>query len=578
MTSRAPLLVLAAALFGAVSGCTARADQPDDRTVVARVGDAEITLDEVAEAFADATLRVGQPADVAALDGVLNTLVHRQLLIEEARDQGIEETEAYRAARDLAETKVLVDRYTATAMADDLAVEDEDLRRAFVQMNTTYRARHLYARTESGAEALRARLDAGETFEDIAAETFADSTLAASGGSLGDFGHDDMDPAFEAAAFRLPVGEVSEPVRTATGWSILRVDAKATNPLLTEDQFATKIDQLTRYVRKRKRTEARFRLSRDTRDALAPRFEEAAFDRLVAFATGVAPNLDAEALARWRRTPLVRFSSSHLGGSAGGATEAGGVWTVGDVEDRAASMTERQREAVQDAASLRDFIEGLLVREELAAKARAQGLDGDARFARIVDAQMDEWVFDAAKRRLRLVDDIPADSLRAHFEAHRADYEMPIRIRASEILVERRALADSLRTLLAGGADFADLARRHSMRPGAATAGGDLGEVTRAQLGRLAGPVFDAAPGEVVGPVEVAGRYALVLRGETLPPRPMTFAEAAPLVRDALDIPFAQRRLVAAVGRLRDRYPVTIDRDALAPLLDAVRTPIRPAS
>ena len=567
MTGRAPLLALAAALTGAaVAGCTARADAPEAQ-VVARVGEAEITLDAVAEAFADATLRVGQPADARALGGVLNTLVHRQLLIEEARDGGIEETGAYRQARDLAETKVLVDRYTARAMADDLAVTDADLRRAFVQMNTTYRARHLYARTEAGALALRRRLDAGETFEALAAETFADPALAASGGSLGEFGHDDMDPAFEAAAFALPVGEVSGPVRTATGWSILRVDAKAAHPLLTEDQFATKRDQLTRYVRKRNRTEARFRLSRATRDALAPRFDADAFGRLVAFATGVA-GLDAEALAEWRRTPLVRFESDVLDG----------VWTVGDVEDRAATMTERQRAAVQDAPSLQAFVEGLLVRDELAARARAEGLDDDARLARLVDAQMDDWVFEAAKRRLRLVDDVPADSVRAHWAAHRGDFRMPERVRASEILVERRALADSLRAALARGADFGALARRHSLRPGAATAGGDLGEVTRAQLGRLGGPVFDAAPGAVVGPVEVAGRYALVRRGETLPPRPMTFAEAAPLARDALDVPFAQRRLRAALDRLRGRYPVEIDRDVLAPLLDAVRTPIRPAS
>ena len=86
----------------------------------------------------------------------------------------------------------------------------------------------------------------------------------------------------------------------------------------------------------------------------------------------------------------------------------------------------------------------------------------------------------------------------------------------------------------------------------------------------MAEAVFAAAPGTVVGPTEVEGRYALIERGETLPSRPMTVAEAEPFAREALDIPFAQRRLVAAVARLRERFSIRVDRDALAPLLDAV--------
>ncbi|MAQ94352.1 MAG: peptidylprolyl isomerase [Rhodothermaceae bacterium] len=547
--------------LGLWAGCAADAETRVGETVVARVGEGVITLDDVAEAYAEVVVRAGAPGGAGALNEVVEGLVSRQLLIEEARADGIEQTAEYRAARDLAETKALVDLYTATTLGDELAVTDADLRETFVQMNTTYEARHLYARDHATAEALRVRLLAGETFEALARETFADSALAASGGHLGAFGHDEMDPSFEAVAFRLPIGEVSEPVRTATGYSVIRVDARTTNPLLTEDAFATKIDQVRRYVRKRKRNDARFRLSRTVRDDLAPRFDEAAFDRLVAFATGVAPGLDAEALAQWRRTPLVRFDSDALAADA---------WTVADVEDRAATMTERQRAAVQDGASLRAFIEGLLVREELTARARGAGLDRDPRLARIVSDQMAEWTFEVAKRRLRLADDIPADSLRATIAAHPDLYRMPERVRAREILVRTRADADGLLARLRAGESFDALARAHSLRLGAATAGGDLGPVTRAQLGRMAEAVFAAAPGTVVGPTEVEGRYALIERGETLPSRPMTVAEAEPFAREALDIPFAQRRLVAAVARLRERFSIRVDRDALAPLLDAV--------
>ena len=549
--TRTPLLLLALAL----AACA----EPTDADVVAVVGDGVVTLDEVADAYAELVITAGLPAGPQALDATVASLVNRRLLIQEARDGGIEASPEYQAAAREAEDKALVDLYTVTERADDLAVTDADLRQTFVQMNTSYDARHLYARDRPAAEALRQRLLDGETYDALARETFADSALAASGGRVGPFGHDDMDPAFEAAAFRLPIGQVSEPVRTATGYSVIRVDARASNPLLTESDYARKLDDLRRYVRKRKRTEVRFALSREVRDDLSPEFVPETFDRLVAFATGVAPGLDAEALADWRRRPLVRFSSEHLDG----------VWTVGEVEDRAASMTERQRAAVQDAASLRDFVEGLLVREELVARARAAGLARDDRVRRSVARRLDDWVFETAKRRLRFDGDIPEDSLRAHFAAHAADYVMPERVRAREILVATRAEADAVVEALSAGADFAALARARSLRPGSASYGGDLGPVARDQLGRLAGPVFDASPGALVGPVEVAGRYAVVERGERVPARPMTYAEARPLVRQALDLPFAQRRLAAAVARLRDQYSIRVDRDALAPLLAA---------
>ncbi len=208
-------------------------------------------------------------------------------------------------------------------MADSLAVTEADLRREFQMAHTTYRAHHLYARSLTEARALRARLAAGETFEALARETFRDSSLAASGGALGDFAHDDMDPAFEAAAYALPIGQVSEPVRTASGYSVLRVDARTTGTLITEDAFQAKRPQLERYLTRRKRTEARFALGRRVLDAAAPQFDASALTRLVAFATGDGGTLSGEARAAWRADAARPL---HVRG------DAPGVLTVGDIE------------------------------------------------------------------------------------------------------------------------------------------------------------------------------------------------------------------------------------------------------
>ena len=85
---------------------------------------------------------------------------------------------------------------------------------------------------EAAVEAARARLvalkqqiEAGASFEELAREHSEDPGSARQGGSLGSFGRGVMDPAFEDAAFRLALGEVSDPVRSAFGFHLIRVDA-----------------------------------------------------------------------------------------------------------------------------------------------------------------------------------------------------------------------------------------------------------------------------------------------------------------------------------------------------------------
>lgn len=80
------------------------------------------------------------------------------------------------------------------------------------------------------AKALKSRIAAGETFEEVAAKESDDSS-ASKGGDLGDFGHGMMVPPFEQAAFLAKVGEVTDPVRSPFGYHLIRVDEHSTRSL-----------------------------------------------------------------------------------------------------------------------------------------------------------------------------------------------------------------------------------------------------------------------------------------------------------------------------------------------------------
>lgn len=79
------------------------------------------------------------------------------------------------------------------------------------------------AAARARVEELRARIVAGEAFEDVAREASEDPGSAASGGDLGYGGRGIWVPAFEEAVFSLPVGELSEPVRSTFGFHLIEV-------------------------------------------------------------------------------------------------------------------------------------------------------------------------------------------------------------------------------------------------------------------------------------------------------------------------------------------------------------------
>jgi peptidyl-prolyl cis-trans isomerase C len=84
------------------------------------------------------------------------------------------------------------------------------------------RASHLLVPTKEKAEELKEAIKAGTSFADAAKEN-SRCPSSSQGGDLGFFGKGQMVPEFEQAAFSLPVGEVSEPIKTQFGWHLLVV-------------------------------------------------------------------------------------------------------------------------------------------------------------------------------------------------------------------------------------------------------------------------------------------------------------------------------------------------------------------
>jgi len=138
------------------------------------------------------------------------------------RDQLVVETMQANITRDVKVTPSEVKRYYETIPADSLPMINTEVEIGqIVKKPPISPEEKLAARTRIGD--LRKRIQNGESFTALAALYSEDPGSTAKGGELGFVGRGELFPPFEAAAFALKKGELSEIVETEAGYHIIQL-------------------------------------------------------------------------------------------------------------------------------------------------------------------------------------------------------------------------------------------------------------------------------------------------------------------------------------------------------------------
>lgn len=135
---------------------------------------------------------------------------------------------------------------------------------------------------------------------------------------------------------------------------------------------------------------------------------------------------------------------------------------------------------------------------------------------------------------------------------------------AAHILVATKEEADAIKAELAGGADFAEVAKAKSTDTGSGANGGDLGWFG---LGMMVKPfeeaVVGAKVGEVTGPVQTDFGYHLILVKETRVAEKPTLDQ----LRDELAQEVENAAITAKIDELTKAATVTRDGEGLDPAI-----------
>ena len=128
------------------------------------------------------------------------------------------------------------DTLGASLEVDDAALEAlYEERKASLKTREQRRASHILiavaadadkdtvAKAKAKADAIRAQLDTGKKFAELARKSSDDPGSAKQGGDLGFFGHGDMVPEFDKAVYAMKKGDISAPIRTQYGFHIIKL-------------------------------------------------------------------------------------------------------------------------------------------------------------------------------------------------------------------------------------------------------------------------------------------------------------------------------------------------------------------
>ncbi len=220
-------------------------------TVVLTIGDQKLTRAQF-EVLLAALAQNGRPATTAAQKRqVAEQFGELETMAQEARKRKLDESPEVKQMMTIQSDSFLANTL-AKRISDDTHFTELDLRGYYDSHKNEFeeaQGSHILIRFKGSsvplkpnekdltdeealakAKDLRKKIVDGADFGEVAKTESDDSGSAVKGGDLGTFKHGQMVPQFDQAAFSVPVGQVSDPVKTQFGYHLIKIKTRETKP------------------------------------------------------------------------------------------------------------------------------------------------------------------------------------------------------------------------------------------------------------------------------------------------------------------------------------------------------------
>lgn len=515
--------------------------------VVATVNGEPIYFEDVERRLDSAHSGVAQTTRGAFdLDRMMDRLINDTLLAQEARILEMHNEEPLPGQVAALRLRLAVEQLEKEEIGDRVEITEEEMRRVFEEDYATVTMRIATALEQEEAEGLLARLREGANFESLAREESADR-FATTGGLMENKARIDLPPELALSAWKMRPGELTGPIRTSLGWSVIRVESFGE---ADPDRFEGLKRKILNELQYRKAENLHAALSKRLRDKI-----EVSVDRPVLNA------IACEQLPDARLVPRLEDPESVV------ARVGERTILAGELADALKSRWKGVRNEEAALATRSIVLERLVRAELLRAEATRRKYDDTPRARRAAAAYEKQllvrrYLKEVVASQVKIAD----EEARAYYESRLDRYRKPPRIHLGQITVGSAEEAARIADLLRQGSDLAWLAAQHSTDR-FKDSGGDRGWIVPTRgVDVFQDELFEAEPGAVIGPMHVGESYVLFRVDAREEQGHFSLEEVDGEVRSALFAEAFEVLLDDHLKKLRERAEITIHDEVLASL------------
>ena len=304
---------------------------------------------------------------------LLNLLIDEAIIMEYAEEKGISEKIEKSPQMEKDKNQLLLNTFYKQEIKPKLIAGETELRRIYTWSKSSIHVRHLFSRTKQGILDIQNQLNSGDSWEKIALNCFTDPLLSSNGGDLGFRKLGELDPAFEEVAFQLTDGEISPPVMTGDGYSIIQLLEREYDPFLIENDYLLMKDRLDIIAKIYKKRPAVREYTDRVYNQLRLVFNHKNLLQLLSEIKSLKGEESVEIKSASPDLTIVKSLSLKT------------YWTSADILEKCRTLSQEKIARMNSVENAESIISGLFVREMLLKKAVESNLYHDADFMKQVD-------------------------------------------------------------------------------------------------------------------------------------------------------------------------------------------------
>lgn len=540
----------------------------DNNLILAEVGPDKIPAILLTEIFN----RQVQPFDsfddeLEFRRAILDSLIIQQLLIQEAYRIGLDASDEVNRLILANKGEFLLDVLYIREIEDKIVVDELEVQALYDSLEYKVKSSHILVKDEETALLLKDSLDNGVDFGDLAVNHSIDPSAQQNRGELDYAIWGRMVMPFSEAIFNMNPGEISAPFETNFGWHIVRVEDRIPND--ERKSFELMQASLEEMVRNNTRVELMDSFLTLVEERFPITVEEATIEYLIHKRETLYPQQLLESMPKndFDLKQLDRHEKELIL-----ATWEGGQMTLGQYLTMIKQQRSEVRPDLDDYEKMSKFIFHQNVMDLLTAEARRKGIEDDPEYKRKIKRFKELTMADIVENdSIPIYNPVTEDEIKQYYDENLQLFEVPAKIHVYEILVSEREDAVRYKNEIKSLTRFKEVAGQVTERPNYRERKGDMYYIQR----RTSGVVYDAADqvsvGEIAGPIERGGKFAIVYVADKRPGELQEYLQAKQSIQNNMRMERKLESLTLWVEEKKKEIEINIYENNLRPGIDKAK-------